>query len=593
MAKKESGNIKVSQIIHQFWLGIKPFKKYFFATYFFLFIGTSINVIVPIFYKNFFDTLGTTGDKSLIAPILIKIVIIVLGLKILNWAFWRCGMYSIIKCEAATMGQLKQNAYNYLLNHSYTFFANNFSGSLVQKVNRFSRAFEAIVDSTAFNIQPLIITIIGSFIVTLFIAPIISIALLIWVATFIVFNIVYSKWNMKYRKRLAEADSLTTAYLADSITNNNAISLFTGYNYESKKFKEVTDDQTKKTRFSWMLNDVVDAVQAILIVLIEFVIFYYTIKYWERGLATIGTFVLAQTYIINIANQLWGLNKNIRKLYESFADAEEMVAILLTPYEIKDAINAPELKVQNAEIEFNKVSFAFNQTREVIQDLNLKIKAGQKVAIIGPSGAGKTTFVRLLMRFYDLTSGSITIDGQNIQKITQDSLRLNISLVPQDPVLFHRTLMENIRYGRLDATDAEVIEAARLAHCSEFIDDLPNKYDTFVGERGIKLSGGERQRVAIARAILKKAPILILDEATSSLDSHSEKLIQEALDNVMKNCTTIVIAHRLSTIRKMDRIIAMNAGKIIEDGTHEELANKNSGLYKDLWELQAGGFIQN
>ncbi|MEI7480553.1 MAG: ABC transporter ATP-binding protein, partial [bacterium] len=463
----------------------------------------------------------------------------------------------------------------------------------VQKVNRFSRAFEAIVDSTAFNIQPLIITIIGSFIVTLFIAPIISIALLIWVATFIVFNIVYSKWNMKYRKRLAEADSLTTAYLADSITNNNAISLFTGYNYESKKFKEVTDDQTKKTRFSWMLNDVVDAVQAILIVLIEFVIFYYTIKYWERGLATIGTFVLAQTYIINIANQLWGLNKNIRKLYESFADAEEMVAILLTPYEIKDAINAPELKVQNAEIEFNKVSFAFNQTREVIQDLNLKIKAGQKVAIIGPSGAGKTTFVRLLMRFYDLTSGSITIDGQNIQKITQDSLRLNISLVPQDPVLFHRTLMENIRYGRLDATDAEVIEAARLAHCSEFIDDLPNKYDTFVGERGIKLSGGERQRVAIARAILKKAPILILDEATSSLDSHSEKLIQEALDNVMKNCTTIVIAHRLSTIRKMDRIIAMNAGKIIEDGTHEELASKNSGLYKDLWELQAGGFIQN
>jgi ABC-type multidrug transport system fused ATPase/permease subunit len=214
------------------------------------------------------------------------------------------------------------------------------------------------------------------------------------------------------------------------------------------------------------------------------------------------------------------------------------------------------------------------------------------VAIIGPSGAGKTTFVRLIMRLYELTKGRIEIDGQDIQKVTQDSLRENISLVPQDPVLFHRTLMENIRYGKREATEEEVKVAARLAHCDEFIETLPLKYETFVGERGIKLSGGERQRVAIARAILKHAPILILDEATSSLDSHSEKLIQDALDNLMKNCTTIVIAHRLSTIRKMDRIIAMKNGKIIEEGTHDELSNKDSGLYKDLWELQAGGFIQ-
>ena len=214
------------------------------------------------------------------------------------------------------------------------------------------------------------------------------------------------------------------------------------------------------------------------------------------------------------------------------------------------------------------------------------------MAIVGPSGAGKTTFVRLIMRLYDVTKGQILIDDQDISRVTQDSLRANISLVPQDPVLFHRTLMENIRYGRRNATDDEVKEAARLAHCDEFIEALPLKYETYVGERGIKLSGGERQRVAIARAILKHAPILILDEATSSLDSHSESLIQDALDNLMKNCTTIVIAHRLSTIRKMDRIIAMDGGKIIEDGTHEELANKKNGLYKDLWELQAGGFIQ-
>jgi ABC-type multidrug transport system fused ATPase/permease subunit len=282
----------------------------------------------------------------------------------------------------------------------------------------------------------------------------------------------------------------------------------------------------------------------------------------------------------------------IRNVYEGIADAKEMVEILETPYEIKDIPKAKKLKANKGEIKFTDVSFNFNETREVLTDLNLTIKAGEKIAVIGPSGAGKTTFVRLIMRLYEITKGSIEIDGQEIHTVTQDSLREAISLVPQDPVLFHRTLMENIRYGKRDATDDEVKEAARLAHCDEFIDVLPLKYETFVGERGIKLSGGERQRVAIARAILKHAPILILDEATSSLDSHSEALIQDALDNLMKNCTTIVIAHRLSTIRKMDRIIAMKNGKIIEEGTHEQLANQESGLYKDLWELQAGGFIQ-
>ena len=212
-------------------------------------------------------------------------------------------------------------------------------------------------------------------------------------------------------------------------------------------------------------------------------------------------------------------------------------------------------------------------------------------AIIGPSGCGKSTFIRLILRLYDLAGGKILIDDNDIHSVTQGSLRENVSLVPQDPVLFHRTLMENIRYGRKDATDEEVYQAARLAHCDEFVQALPLKYETYVGERGIKLSGGERQRIAIARAILKNAPILILDEATSSLDSESESLIQDALDVLMKNKTTIVIAHRLSTIRKMDRIIVMDGGAIIEDNTHDELLKNEHSLYGRLWKLQAGGFI--
>jgi ATP-binding cassette subfamily B protein len=589
---KTGQNIKISQILKQFWIGIKPQKTFFWASYSFLFLGQLINVIVPLCYKFFFDALNISQDKSITTPFLVKIILLVLSLKVTNWIFWRVGMLSYNILQSRTMAVLRQNAFNYMMNHSHSFFTNNFSGSLVQRVNRFARSFEGITDSFAFSIMPLIITVVGSLVVTWIVAPVVSIVLMIWVFVFASFNITFSHWKLKYDIAVAEADSKTTGYLSDAITNNNAVSLFTGQRYESENFKNVTTDQAKKTSFSWFLSDIVDGVQTLLIAIIEFAIFFYTIKYWNQGLATVGTFVLAQTYIIGLAQQLWGFNKFIRKIYEGFADAKEMVEILTTPYEIQDVHQAKDLEIKKGEIEFKNVTFAFNQTREILTDLNLKIGAGQKVAIIGPSGAGKTTFIRLLMRLHDVSAGSILIDGQDIQKITQDSLREKTSLVPQDPVLFHRTLMENIRYGRREATDEEVKEAARLAHCDEFIDVLPLKYETFVGERGIKLSGGERQRIAIARAILKRAPILILDEATSSLDSHSEALIQDALDNLMKNCTTIVIAHRLSTIRKMDRIIAMKGGKIIEDGTHDELANKNSGLYKDLWELQAGGFIQ-
>jgi ABC-type multidrug transport system fused ATPase/permease subunit len=294
---------------------------------------------------------------------------------------------------------------------------------------------------------------------------------------------------------------------------------------------------------------------------------------------------------LSALDQLWNFGNNLRRTYESFADATEMVDIMNEPREVVDAPDAAPLAPRDGTIEFKDATFAFQDGKPVLEHLNLRIGGHQKVALVGPSGAGKTTITKLILRFYDLTGGSIEIDGQDIAKVSQDSLRAAIAFVPQEPVLFHRSLMENIRYGRRDATDEEVIEAAKQAHCYEFIMATRYGFETFVGERGIKLSGGERQRIAIARAILKDAPILILDEATSSLDSESEALIQDALARLMEGKTVIAIAHRLSTVMRMDRIIVVEGGAVAMDGTHDELLAHEGGLYQKLWEIQAGGFI--
>jgi len=289
-------------------------------------------------------------------------------------------------------------------------------------------------------------------------------------------------------------------------------------------------------------------------------------------------------------DRLVGINRELRGFYSALADGGEMVTILQTPHEIRDKRAARHLAIEKGVVWFDDVTFNFHKGTPILHQFNLTIDGGERIALVGPSGAGKSTVTKLLLRLYDVDNGSVKIDGQDIAGVTQDSLRDAIAFVPQEPILFHRTLMDNIRYGWRDATDEQVIEAAKKAHCHEFISRLPEGYNTFVGERGIKLSGGERQRVAIARAILKDAPILVLDEATSSLDSESEAYIQDALETLMRGKTVIVIAHRLSTIMKMDRIVVMEKGTIVAQGTHLQLINER-GLYQKLWSIQAGGFI--
>lgn len=315
-----------------------------------------------------------------------------------------------------------------------------------------------------------------------------------------------------------------------------------------------------------------------------------TLKLWFNGSVSAGTVVLAQLYFLSVSTRTWRMGRAVTSIFKSFSNASEMVEILRQPLEVNDIAQPEKSKIKEGKIEFKNIHFNYENGENVFSDFNLTLPAGQKVGLVGHSGAGKSSLFRLLLRFMDLQKGQILIDGQDISQITQDDLRRAISFVPQDPILFHRSLLENIAYSDSNARKEDVIQAAKWAHAHEFIEKLPQKYQTLVGERGIKLSGGERQRIAIARAFLKKAPILLLDEATSSLDSVSEKYIQENLKKLMKGKTTLAIAHRISTIQQMDRILVMQDGKMVEDGTHETLLKKK-GVYSTLWSHQSNGFL--
>ncbi|MFA6586203.1 MAG: ABC transporter ATP-binding protein [Candidatus Paceibacterota bacterium] len=547
-----------------------------------------LDVYIPLQYLKLWDVLSTS-DFSVVETAK-SIIIFVLVLKLFAWVMRRTAGFSLAYFESKVKAGLREQAFSYMIGHSHSFFANNFSGSLTQKISKYANAFEKLTDRISQDGLPLLVRSVGMVIAVYTLLPKYSYIFGIFCFVFLLTAFIYTRYKLKYDVLASIADSKTTGVLADAIGNHSSIQFFTGYKYEKKYAGEIIEEQQKATIFNWYLWEGLTVIQSFYIVITEFIIFWIAIGDWQISLITLPVMILLQTYFVRLGDNLWSFASIVRTYYDGIANAQEMALIFDTPYEITDK-PTEIIKNTKGEVVFDNVTYVYkNNNSKVLDNFLLTIPAGQKVAIVGSSGAGKTTFVRLLMRLFNLTGGKITIDGVDISEISQENLREQISFVPQDPVLFHRTLMENIRYGKRDATDEEVLMAAHLAHCDDFIEQLPLKYETYVGERGVKLSGGERQRVAIARAILKNAPILILDEATSSLDSHSESLIQDALIRLIKGKTTIVIAHRLSTIRQMDRIIVIEKGKIIEDGKHEELSNKKGGIYKKLWDLQASGF---
>lgn len=568
-----------------YWRHAMEEKWVFFSIIFSVIAASFVEAIIPVYFKDFFDFLSSGSSQ----PVIISVLVTITVLKLIRWALSRFTEFSVIEFETKAMAGLSDSCFRYLHGHSFGFFANNFSGALVKRVRGFTHSFEIVADSIFWELLPMLVSVSVIMVVLSGISQILAIAIFIWILAYIGISFAFAEFKLKYDLDRNEAESASSAILSDTIANNSSIKLFNGAEREFSRFKEITEKVRRLRRFTWNLGNIFSGVQSFLMVGLEIGLLVYALNLWSAGSLSIGGFVLIQSYLVSIFNQIWGFFRVIRRFYEAMSDANEMTEILSIPHEIEDAPGSCALSVSGGKITFKKVSFKYDEGKEIISDLSLLIKAGEKVAFIGPSGAGKSTLVKLILRTHDVPSGSIEIDGQNIAEVTLESLWKNISLVPQDPILFHRSLTENIRYGKPEASDEEVIEAAKAARCHEFISSLPAGYETLVGERGVKLSGGERQRVAIARAILKNAPILILDEATSSLDSESENLIQEALENLMRGKTVIVIAHRLSTIKKMDRIIAIRDGGVAEEGTHKSLIEQG-GMYKNLYEIQAEGF---
>lgn len=582
--------MSVAPTLHIFWQHIRRYKLPALILLLALIIASTVDVLVPYFSKQLFDALGSglVGEALVVAAMAPFFTILALDLG--RWLCYRVAMRLNNWFQPRIMADLHVTAFGYVLRHSYRFFSNAFSGALVRKVFRFGRAFEMFSDQIEWKLIAIVVNVIGTLILFAMRSTLLAGMLGVWVVVFLTVNWLFARWRLQYDEQAAAIDSEASGIAADAFTNALTIKQCTGTGYEEHLFGEVNERFRKIHTFSWNLGEMMEGVQAILMIGLNAVTMVVAIHMFADGRLTVGDFALIELAFIGLFHQLWDFGRVIRHLYEAFADAQDMVEILRTPHEIVDVPGAPSLTVHEGAITFNDVTFAYSEARVILSRLTLTLAPRQKVAIVGPSGAGKSTIIKLLLRFFDVTKGEVLIDGQSIARVTQDSLRDAVSLVPQDPILFHRTLLENIRYGRRDATDREVIAAAKKAHCDAFIRQLPNGYATMVGERGVKLSGGERQRVAIARAILKNAPILILDEATSSLDSESESLIQDALHELMCEKTVIVIAHRLSTIMEMDRIVVLEKGKVTADGTHAELVAQG-GTYAKLWSIQAGGFL--
>lgn len=581
--------------LHYYWQEVKKYKWYSIG----MIVSTPVVVFIrailaPLIFADLIEkaSMGLPADEML--RVAAVEIIGFFALYVLNKVVLEeLRLYWCWKMEVLAMYDLAVNCFTVVNDQSMQFHNDRFSGSLVSQTNKFVWAFERLVDTVIWDLWPTL-AYIGMVIIVL--APQVP-----WFAAGIVgFVALYALVSgLSFKKiaylsdNAAAAETKQTGQLADSISNIISVKSYAHETHERHRyanFSRATLDANYKQMHATIGRDIkFNGVQiGITAMILVFLVFG---REW-LGIS-IATLVLIVNYAQTIQGELWNINSIFKNINRVFGDAHEMTLILDMVDDVVDMPGADKLVMIQAEVNFDHISFKHKDAKEpIFQDFSLKVKPGERIGLVGVSGSGKTTLTKLLLRFADVDEGQITISDQNIKDVTQRSLRENIAYVPQETSLFHRSIAENIAYGKLDATPEEIQHAAELANAHEFIKDLPDGYDTLVGERGIKLSGGQRQRIAIARAILKDAPILVLDEATSALDSESEALIQDALNTLMQGRTSIVIAHRLSTVASLDRIVVLEDGKIVEQGTHHQLLGKSHGVYNHLWSRQSGAFME-
>lgn len=477
-----------------------------------------------------------------------------------------------------------------MMDHSHSFYQKQFAGSLTTRVVDISKGIPDILRIVIDRLLACSLMLLFALYNISRIDVKFTIALGLWVFLFLGLSIVLVFRHQYLAYDVADARATWAGSIVDVLTNMATVRFFAGKSFEKRYLTCVADNSVEKDQMRDWFFLKLHALQGISFLIFQAVCFWWLLNGLVNQSMTPGDFVLVLTLNLHIIENFWNIAKDMRDFWEKLGDVVQGLAIIQTSIEIKDKPGAKDLVVTKGEIVFENVQFQYHEAESLFEHESVVIKPGQKVGLVGFSGSGKSTFVNLILRLFDVTEGKIMIDGQDIRDVGQDSLHRAIAMIPQDPSLFHRSLIDNIAYGSRDANHQEIIAAAKRAHAHDFIVSLSSGYDTQVGERGVRLSGGQRQRIAIARAILKNAPILIFDEATSQLDSVTENKIQDSLWNLMQNKTTLVIAHRLSTLMDMDRILVFDKGNIVEDGSHEELLTKD-GFYKKLWEAQIGGFL--
>ena len=585
--------INDKEILRLFWQVSAPYRHRRNLAIFF----TIITIVISIFVGPLViaELLNIIQNNQLQTANNLWTLIVLYGVSELCSTVigWRLVLYLVWTFETALQRDLHSRCFSKLTNQTMFFHANKFGGSLVSQTNKLNGAVERFWDTIFWSILPLVISLAGSIII---------LSTLIWqYALFLfVFSIIFSiavyfgsRPMAKLSEKEAKASNKVSGQLADMVSNILAVKSSGAESLEQKRFSKTVSSWRSASLGTMRGFLKVSTVYSTINTIIKIGAIAFAVYAAQHNLVSVASVYLIITYTGSVAHELWNMNGIMRSYNRIIGDAHEMVEILKTPTTLVDRSDK-KLKIKRGGIVMDNVTFTHDEGQgdTLFHDFSLNIQPGEKIGLVGSSGSGKTTLTKLLLRFSDIDSGKITIDSQDIAEVTQASLREQIAYVPQEPLLFHRSVRENIAYSRPDATDAEIEKAAKKAGAYDFIVKLQDGFNTLVGERGVKLSGGQRQRIAIARAILKDAPILVLDEATSALDSESEALIQKSLETLMKNRTSIVIAHRLSTIAKLDRIIVLENGRIVEDGSHDQLLAKKRGVYAKLWARQSGGFIE-